>query len=221
MPSLKIIEPDGNFIKKEQIMELKRSFSTYSQITDKKIYIIKNCEKMNKESANTMLKFIEEPTSDIIGFFITNSANNVIETIRSRCQLIEENFDISFEEMLGLSKDEFEELFDIAKKYIIEIDGKGKKLILSNLLLNDFEKDKIVKIFQIILEIYYKVLHNDENFISENSDISFMTNYKIKNILKKISLIIDLLKKTNYNVNVDLLLDDFALEMDGINNEVV
>ena len=85
---------------------------------------------MNKESANTMLKFIEEPTSDIIGFFITNSANNVIETIRSRCQLIEENFDISFEEMLGLSKDEFEELFDIAKKYIIEIDGKGKKLIL-------------------------------------------------------------------------------------------
>ena len=46
LPSLKIIEPDGSFIKKDQIINLITSFSKSSQFTKENIYIIKNCEKM-------------------------------------------------------------------------------------------------------------------------------------------------------------------------------
>ena len=60
------------------------------------IYIIKHCEKLNKDSANTMLKFLEEPEGSVIGFFITSHEDNVLPTIQSRCQHISvvfENFE--------------------------------------------------------------------------------------------------------------------------------
>ena len=41
LPSLKIIEPDGNFIKKDQINNLINAFSKSSQFTKENIYIIK------------------------------------------------------------------------------------------------------------------------------------------------------------------------------------
>ena len=50
------------------------------------IYIINQCDKLNSSSANSLLKFLEEPEDNIIGFFITNSKMNVISTVRSRCQ---------------------------------------------------------------------------------------------------------------------------------------
>ena len=92
LPSLRIITPDGNYIKKDQILELRNAFSRESQFTKESIYIIQNAEKMNKESANTMLKFLEEPLGNVIGFFITNQKENIMPTISSRCQILEIDF---------------------------------------------------------------------------------------------------------------------------------
>ena len=86
LPSIKIIEPDGASIKKVQMEELKEAFSTKPVYSRYNTYIIMNAEKLNSSSANSMLKFIEEPTDGIIGFFITNNKDVMIETIKSRCQ---------------------------------------------------------------------------------------------------------------------------------------
>ena len=57
LPSLQIIEPVGKFIKKEQIVDLKNKFKYKPIYSKNNIYIIKNAEKLNTSSANTMLKF--------------------------------------------------------------------------------------------------------------------------------------------------------------------
>lgn len=85
---LKIIEPDGLWIKKEQLEELQNEFSKKSIESDKKIYIINNAEKMNQSAANSILKFLEEPEPDIIAILITDNIYQLLNTIRSRCQII-------------------------------------------------------------------------------------------------------------------------------------
>ena len=39
-------------------------------------------------SANTILKFLEEPEDDIIAFLVTDNRYHVIDTILSRCQIL-------------------------------------------------------------------------------------------------------------------------------------
>ena len=222
LPSLKIIEPDGNFIKKDQILELKHLFSKDSQYTKENIYIIKNCEKMNKESANTMLKFLEEPDGNVIGFFITGHKDNVILTIQSRCQHIDVNFENFIYEEFDISKEKYDELICIISEYLQKLEGETKELILYNKkYFSELEKEDIKKIFQIILKIYKDEFNYRYGLALPKIKYSFIEKYSEKNILKKINLLIELLKEMNYNVNIDLLLDRFVIEMDVINNETL
>lgn len=218
LPSLKIIEPDGNFIKKDQVLELRNIFSKDSQYTKENIYIINGAEKMNKESANTMLKFLEEPEGAVIGFFITNHSDNVMLTIQSRCQHLEVNFSNNVYEKLNIEVNKYEEYLEIIKAYLNCIEVERKKLILYNReYLSNLEKKDIINIFKIILEIYlnyfnYKIV--DKNF-------EYLKKFSLLNIKNKIKLLIQFLKEINYNVNLDLFLDRFVIEMDGVNNESI
>lgn len=217
LPSLKIIEPDGNLIKKDQILELKSIFSRKSQYTKESIYIILNAEKMNKESANTLLKFLEEPNDNIIGFFITNNKDNVLLTIQSRCQNIDCFYKDSNYEKYNISENEYNELLKIIYNYLYSIEIEKKELILYNKkYLNNFEKNEIIILFKIILDIYEKALYN-------NLDIKFefLKSFSVENIKKKIYILVEFLRMINYNVNLDLLLDNFIIEMDGVNNESI
>lgn len=225
LPSLRIINPDGNFIKKEQILELRTFFSKESQFTKESIYIILNAEKMNKESANTMLKFLEEPSGNIIGFFITNQKENVISTIQSRCQIIKVNFNNDEYEEYGLTQEEYNDYLETIKEYLSKIEIEKKELILYNKkYLSEYDKDSMRVVLQIILSIYKKTLNNkiikSEN-IEINEGLDFLSNLSILNLKKKINILVELLKEINYNVNMDLLLDRFVIEMDGINNESI
>ena len=214
LPSLKIIEPDGNFIKKDQILELKSIFSKDSQYTQESIYVIKNAEKMNKESANTMLKFLEEPDGYVIGFFITNHIDNVMLTIQSRCQHIEVNFENSIYEKLNIEKDRYDLYIGIISEYLKSLELEKKELILYNKkYLSELEKNDIVNIFKIILEIYINKLNGID------SEFEFLNKLSMVNLKRKVNILIEFLKEVNYNVNLDLLLDRFVIEMDGVNNE--
>lgn len=217
MPSLKIIKPDGNFIKKDQILELKNLFSKDSQFTKENIYIIEDAHKMNKESANTMLKFLEEPDGSVIGFFITNHIDNVMLTIQSRCQHIDINFENKLWEKLNLDKERYDLIKDVVINYLNSIEVEKKELILYNKkYLGDFEKKDIINIFKTILDIYMSALNKNYD-----DNLEYLKNLSLKNIQCKINLIIKLLKEINYNVNLDLLLDKFVIEMDGVNNESI
>ena len=221
LPSLKIIAPDGEFIKKSQILELKNFFAKNSIYTNESIYIILNAEKMNKESANTMLKFLEEPDSDVIGFFLTNEKDNILPTILSRCQELTAHFPNAYYEELNIAEDKYQELNNILKEYLMKIEIEKRKQILYNReYLSNLNLDRSdIKVFlQMMLFTYKSVLNNE---LEENSPYSFLNKYSFNNIEKKTNLLIELLKEISYNVNVELLLDRLVIEFEVINNETL
>ncbi|MDO5104639.1 DNA polymerase III subunit delta' [Capnocytophaga sp.] len=53
-----------------------------------KVMIIWMAEKMNTESANKLLKLLEEPPQQTIFLLVTEDENAILETIKSRCQIL-------------------------------------------------------------------------------------------------------------------------------------
>ena len=121
LPSLITISPDGQFIKKEQILDMMSSFSTKPVYTDYNFYVITAAERLNNSSANVLLKFLEEPEDNIIGFFITDNKENVINTIRSRCQ----NYSVYYD--LSLVDDINDEILTDVKLYLNSIYKENNK----------------------------------------------------------------------------------------------
>jgi len=84
------IEPKGQVLKKEQIIQLQNEFSKTALVKGPRIYIINHVEKMNQQAANSLLKFMEEPISqEVYGFLLTDQIDMVIQTITSRSQMIQ------------------------------------------------------------------------------------------------------------------------------------
>ncbi|MGI6581479.1 MAG: hypothetical protein ACOX1M_04020 [Erysipelotrichaceae bacterium] len=86
-----IDEEDKN-IKVELIENLQQRFEkTALEKAGKKIFIINNCEKLTTKAANSLLKFIEEPSKNTTGIFITTQVDGVLPTIISRSQTLNFN----------------------------------------------------------------------------------------------------------------------------------
>lgn len=69
--------------------ELMRAAALSSYTSDYKIFIIWQPEKMNPETANKMLKLLEEPFPDTIFLMVSNHADRLLPTIHSRLQRVE------------------------------------------------------------------------------------------------------------------------------------
>ena len=215
LPSIKIIEPDGASIKKVQMEELKEAFSTKPVYSRYNTYIIMNAEKLNSSSANSMLKFIEEPTDGIIGFFITNNKDVMIETIKSRCQsLILKYENKNIIESLGINVEDYNKYIEIIPGYLKKIESKELINNKNELLTIYPERKDIANIFQIIFSIYY------ENFLKMNNkeyNQNIANIYEIKeqsaNLIKKLNIIMGIIQNLSYNVSIEQALDKFVIEM--------
>lgn len=87
-PNVKQLEPDGQFIKIDQIRELISGMTRTSIEEGRKIYILHHADRLNISSANTLLKFLEEPEGDVTAILLTESYQSILPTIQSRCQHI-------------------------------------------------------------------------------------------------------------------------------------
>ncbi len=74
------------FAKEGEEIIKKMNFKAYE--SDFKIMIIWAAELMNQECSNKLLKIIEEPPSNTIFLLVTEWEEQILTTIRSRCQLI-------------------------------------------------------------------------------------------------------------------------------------
>jgi DNA polymerase-3 subunit delta' len=85
-PDLHIVEPDGAFIKIDQIRELQRELALRPYEAAKKGCIIDGAERLNLSSGNALLKTLEEPSGDALIILISANPDGVLPTILSRCQ---------------------------------------------------------------------------------------------------------------------------------------
>jgi DNA polymerase-3 subunit delta' len=75
-------------IKVNSIREVRRQAVLTSFGLGRKVFIILDAEKMNKEAANALLKTLEEPTPDTLVILITTRREMLLPTIISRCQTV-------------------------------------------------------------------------------------------------------------------------------------
>ena len=163
---------------------------------NKKIYIIKECDKFNNYSANTILKFLEEPNDDIIGILLTTNRYKVIDTILSRCQIISFIDDFKFEfnnDFIDLIyflfniKDSIDKYDYIYKNYFAD---------------KNCSKSNLIYLEEVLV-----------NYINHNVDLPILNNYDNFIISNVILVVEDNLSKLNYNINLNLWFDDLIVRI--------
>lgn len=87
-PDVHLVAPDGQSIKKDQVTGLIREFSFRGLESTHKIFIVEHVDKMTTRAANSLLKFLEEPGGTMIAILLTEQAQQILATVKSRCQVL-------------------------------------------------------------------------------------------------------------------------------------
>ena len=75
----------------DDALEVVKSLSLKSYEGGYKVMIVWMADKMNIASANKLLKIIEEPPAKTLFILISENEEDIIQTIRSRCQTLHFN----------------------------------------------------------------------------------------------------------------------------------
>ena len=218
-PEIMVISPDGMLIKKKQILDLQHEFAMSAFEGNRRIYIIRDADKMKTETANSMLKFLEEPENGIIAILMTNNFNSVLSTIISRCQIIRLNNDIN-------ATIKFDDLDEIVINFIkkLEEDGINTIIFEQDILFNKLsikDRDTFIKFFDKMIDMYYDIMKISSGNLNINFNLylDILTDISNKNneldILKKISYISYVKDAIKYNVNINLLIDSLIINVGG------
>lgn len=242
-PELKHIFPDGQLIRKEQLEELQKSFSTISLENDKRFYIIHDSEKLNVAAANSLLKFLEEPSDGIIAILLTNNINLMLKTIVSRCQILTfsknklEDYikfnqitsDITLHKLfftIWKNKDELNEYHRNFVKKVIEFinyyeKNKLKTIVYENRFFEEInDKIELNKFFECVILFYRDLLR-----YKFGSDVLYFDDYidNIKEfscinteemIIKKINTLLEKVRLIKNNVNTSMFIDGIIIDME-------
>lgn len=88
-PDVMFVRQEGLSITVNQIRELHEKAAYKSYDGNGQVFIISNADSMNVQAANAFLKFLEEPKDGVTIIMTGRSKNALLETVRSRVQVIE------------------------------------------------------------------------------------------------------------------------------------
>lgn len=86
--ALMLVEPDGLQIKIEQAREIIHKLSLKS-MTENRVIVIDHAQSMNQQTANSLLKILEEPPEGTFFFLIAPTQSALLATIRSRSRTVQ------------------------------------------------------------------------------------------------------------------------------------
>lgn len=214
-PSVVDLNPDNERIKKEDVIALKTDFSqTALEEKQKRVYLIHQVDKATPSALNSLLKFLEEPSSDITAILSTDSLNRVLDTIQSRCLILNLN----------------DESKNIIMKQAIN-EGYDEKMVLSVLSISeDWEGlqanlgDKNIIAYYDVLQDYLqtKNLNKLENTVILHGQLVNKLKPKIDDFSKILKMLYTMTKdygikevvvniqdRIRPGVSVNLLIDQF------------
>ena len=167
-------------IKIEQVRKIKVFLSQKSMDSEKKIVFIDNAHLLNEAASNCLLKTLEEPNNGIF-ILITPRLNLLLDTIRSRCQLVK---------FKSFSKDQIE-IF-LQNNLDSEISSINKNLNFQDLVnLANGSPRKLLSKIQILNEISDEILEKLDSPLKEEIeilDISKLISEQLE-VFKQVSLI--------------------------------
>lgn len=221
-PDYFYLEPEDALIKVDAVRKFTDNIMLKPIVSNKRVFIIRDAELMNESAQNALLKVIEEPPSYATIILVVSNKEKIINTIKSRCVMV--NFS-------KLSDDEIKEIFgkEIDEEALIYSNGSAGKYInlknsefLDSLMIFDkiFNSFDLLEINRLISEI------KDTKDIKENiTDILDALSIRLgkdllinsKNKVKKIELIEEVKNNILRNANFDASLDYFGIRVWEIN----
>lgn len=225
---INIYPEDKNSIKISQIREL-ISDIIIKPHSNKKVYIIHNSETMTLQSQNALLKTLEEPPSYAIIILITTNKESIIDTIKSRCDIIKfvpiSTFNIEkYLDSLGIknssiianfsrdsigkalelsSSDKFRNIREDVCNYIENILKKDLLYSMDNINSIDIYKNDIITVMDILITFFRDVmmLKQGINNIINIDKMSVIQSISKEISSNKISKIIDIIEDIKNKLN--------------------
>ena len=225
-PDFLEIFPDGNSIKIAQMREMQEKVYQKPIVSDKKVFIIDQVEKMTEEAQNSLLKTLEEPPEYMVIILITSNENKLLNTVKSRCIRI--NF-------TGHSKQDITKYagahqINIASQNLLEMCGGSiGKLEKINENIDDYNSlelatNKLIdgKLKNVVEEMNcFNILYESKEIIQDLLDymtvliylhISKEKDYRQK-FLNTIKLIEETKQRLNSNTNYDMSIDNLLFKI--------
>ena len=181
----------------DQFRNLKNFFNESSNIKElSKFIIVDSADDLNRNSANSFLKTLEEPKNNTYIFLVSHELSNLIPTIRSRCLKIKlgkhtfENFKKILETNIQNITDE-----EIKFYYDITYGSPGDAITL--------HEDNILEIIDFTINSLYSNSINN-NHLDLIKNIINLDNEKFKSylsIIKTILIILNKLKNNQFDSN--------------------
>ena len=219
-PDFLCIEPDGNSIKIEQIRYIQKKIQEKPIISNKKVYIINDADKMTGEAQNCLLKTLEEPPEYATIILIGANENAFLTTIKSRCMIIHFNR-IENDEIKRYLEENYN-MYNISQNMLETFQGSiGKAKVLkdkqeqySNIedIINSLEKKDIIDIIQMADMIYKS---KDEIFeILDYINIILLKMAKMRyKYTECINIVENTKKRLKQNANYDMCIDNMLFNI--------
>ncbi len=218
-PDFHIINEDGENIKIETIRKITEKVIEKPIISNKKVYIINDCDKMTKEAQNCLLKTLEEPPEFIVIILISSNENIILNTIKSRCMTLkfrnidDKNLAEYSKNVIGYTElsDNLLKSFDGSIGKAIKVKKIQEKYNSIDLLVNNLEKKDIVDIF-----LEGKIVYDKENIYDILDYIIVCLYAKSKQNEKYLDCIKSVnkcLARLRTNCNFDMSIDNMLFEM--------
>lgn len=218
-PDFYLINEIGETIKIEEIRSMTEKVIEKPIISNRKVYIINDCDKMTKEAQNCLLKTLEEPPEFVTIILISSNENLILNTIKSRCMSVKFK-NIEDKELLNYAKENlgYTEISENLLKSFYGSIGKAIKLkdskekydTIDTLISNFINKD----IIDIMLD--GRILYDKENIYDILDYITVCLYSKYNEYEKYIDCIKYVNECTNRlkaNGNFDMAIDNLLFKM--------
>lgn len=218
-PDFIVVNDIGENIKIEQIRKITEKVIEKPIISERKVYIINDAEKMTKEAQNCLLKTLEEPPSFITIILISSNENAILNTIKSRCMKLkfknisDEDLTKFSTEIIGynnLTPNLLKSFGGSIGKAIKLKENSEKYLVIEN-LVKDLSKKDIIDIM-----LNAKIIYDKEN-IYDILDYMVVCLYDLgkeeKNYLNCIEYVNDCYIRLKANSNFDMSIDTLLFNM--------
>ncbi len=219
-PDFRIIEPDGNSLKIEQIREFQNKVAEKPIISNRKVYIINDSDKMTAEAQNCLLKTLEEPPEYVTIILIGSNESAFLDTIKSRCMILRFN-KISDENIVKFLEENYQtkvnsqimlDAFQGSIGKAIQLQDKQDEYEqIENIIVNLESRDKIDTLNK--AEVIYKA--KEEKF-----EILDYINIILLDLAKKsgkyascINIVEDTKRRLQSNANYDMSIDNMLLKL--------
>lgn len=176
---------DKKNILKEDMMDLMNILKTTSYLNKKRVYLIEEAHKLNPTTSNMILKFLEEPMSGVVALFITDNLDAVLNTIKSRCQIVNAFYELEKVKEVNKDVEKLNTLLFNSNKYISLVNIKKK--------FENLDRNDMICLFRDLLNYYCR------------EEIEIDT-------YKRIKLLNDAITMLSSNVNFDYVFDYVLLK---------